>query len=609
MLVTKAAIRDRARPKRPVLQGLPASSAAYSMRRLRDDYSGKCVNVRRSVDNASTDIGFAYNIATREYEIDRIALANFVGSQNLFSFSEEFDNGAYAQQNISVAANNVLAPDGATSAETVTENSAASTQHRFSRSLAINAGQVMTLSCFVKRGTGTRHFQLGLSGGGLVARAYFDLGSGTVGYTASATATITSQANGFYRVSLTATTDTTLTHSIFFAMTNNTTLSSETYTGDGTSSLVIWGAQLNVGALQAYSPTSRRNLLTYSETFDNAGWGKLGGVTITPNTSTAPDGTLTADTLSGTSITPQLILNQAVTRTINVGETYTVSVWVRNATSNLILRIARSGAGTYEDATIAVPASSSWQRISVSRTFLNAQTGVRFDITMSGGTADLSVELWGAQLEMNTSATAYQRVDAAWSATRDGNGFVTTWYDQSGNGRNAAQTTAANQPLIVSAGVVNTVNVRPSPLFNGTDHFMDVSAPIALGCISTVLNSLDGATFSDFDGIFCGQTTANWDGTGAAATVRAMNASGTPRVNGISTTDFSPLSALKVLSTNASVTAAESTGWRMGQDRTLTTRRWNGNIAEVVAFSDILSADNISTIERNQGRYYGITVT
>jgi hypothetical protein len=33
-----------------------------------------------------------------------------------------------------------------------------------------------------------------------------------------------------------------------------------------------------------------------------------------------------------------------------------------------------------------------------------------------------------------------------------GNGFVTTWYDQSGNGNNAIQTTAGSQPQIVSSG-------------------------------------------------------------------------------------------------------------------------------------------------------------
>jgi hypothetical protein len=41
------------------------------------------------------------------------------------------------------------------------------------------------------------------------------------------------------------------------------------------------------------------------------------------------------------------------------------------------------------------------------------------------------------------------------------NGFVTTWYDQSGNARNATQTTAANQPKIVNAGSVLTQNSKP----------------------------------------------------------------------------------------------------------------------------------------------------
>jgi hypothetical protein len=47
------------------------------------------------------------------------------------------------------------------------------------------------------------------------------------------------------------------------------------------------------------------------------------------------------------------------------------------------------------------------------------------------------------------------------------NGFVTTWYDQSGNANNAAQTTAANQPQIVSSGAVLTVNSKPSLKFDG----------------------------------------------------------------------------------------------------------------------------------------------
>jgi hypothetical protein len=40
-------------------------------------------------------------------------------------------------------------------------------------------------------------------------------------------------------------------------------------------------------------------------------------------------------------------------------------------------------------------------------------------------------------------------------------GFVTTWYDQSGNARNATQATAVNQPQIVSSGTLVTFNGKP----------------------------------------------------------------------------------------------------------------------------------------------------
>jgi hypothetical protein len=52
------------------------------------------------------------------------------------------------------------------------------------------------------------------------------------------------------------------------------------------------------------------------------------------------------------------------------------------------------------------------------------------------------------------------------------NGFITTWYDQSGNGRNATQTTAINQPKIVNAGSVITYNGKPTMTFDGVNDFM-----------------------------------------------------------------------------------------------------------------------------------------
>jgi hypothetical protein len=55
------------------------------------------------------------------------------------------------------------------------------------------------------------------------------------------------------------------------------------------------------------------------------------------------------------------------------------------------------------------------------------------------------------------------------------NAFVTTWYDQSGNARNAIQTTAALQPRIGLNGIIDTLNKRAinSMLFSGSRFNVD----------------------------------------------------------------------------------------------------------------------------------------
>jgi len=47
------------------------------------------------------------------------------------------------------------------------------------------------------------------------------------------------------------------------------------------------------------------------------------------------------------------------------------------------------------------------------------------------------------------------------------NGFVTTWYDQSGNNKNAIQSSAGSQPRIVTSGTILTKNTKPTLEFNG----------------------------------------------------------------------------------------------------------------------------------------------
>jgi hypothetical protein len=68
-----------------------------------------------------------------------------------------------------------------------------------------------------------------------------------------------------------------------------------------------------------------------------------------------------------------------------------------------------------------------------------------------------------------------------------GNGFVTTWYEQSGNGVNFTQTTAGSQPQIVSSGTILTQSGKPSMSFNGSTHNFD--------CASTTISTGDSSLF------------------------------------------------------------------------------------------------------------------
>jgi len=48
------------------------------------------------------------------------------------------------------------------------------------------------------------------------------------------------------------------------------------------------------------------------------------------------------------------------------------------------------------------------------------------------------------------------------------NGFVRTWFDQSGNGRDVGQATSTAQPRMASSGVIDTLNGKPSMLWEDT---------------------------------------------------------------------------------------------------------------------------------------------
>jgi len=76
-----------------------------------------------------------------------------------------------------------------------------------------------------------------------------------------------------------------------------------------------------------------------------------------------------------------------------------------------------------------------------------------------------------------------------------GNGFVTTWYDQSGNANNAAQSTALNQPQIVSSGALLTVNSKPCLMIstNSMGFSLTSTINVAASNFNTLVGKKDGA--------------------------------------------------------------------------------------------------------------------
>lgn len=385
---------------------------------------------------------------------------------NLLTNSESFEATTWLKgvgYNSAISANSATSPTGATDADTlVADNAGGTGAVILGRAVSVTAGISYVLSFYAKKNT-LSWMQLYLlnyttpANGG----AFFDLNSGSVGTVSTGfTATTTSAGNGWYRCAIAFTAGSTVTGEmrVYLASANNST----TVNRNGTDSIYIWGAQLEQVTYQTtpstYNSTTPKNLLGYTQEFDNAAWTKSNsfvqtnlavpsngstggiGVTATANSAVSPSGQFDAITFTKSdATTPRYSVINTIA-TIASTTTYTASAYFKyngydtivsleyNNTVNWGIgwsagfTVTASGvtANTPNLCTSTVtPVGNGWYRCTATFTTTTVTTPTNPAIlTRITGATGASVLFYGAQLVQGATAGDYQPTYAAAAAVQ-----------------------------------------------------------------------------------------------------------------------------------------------------------------------------------------------
>lgn len=401
-------------------------------------------------------------------------------THNLCLRSQEFDNASWTAQGGTITANTITAPDGTATADVFTENTLASGHDVYGTSgITVVSGAVYTASCYIKAGTNDKvllYFQAGgavsnisavfdLANPGTTATQTASTGSGTPGTVISTS--IEAVGNGWYRCAIVGSIVATSARVVVGqanAATGNTFGSGGglSYTG-ASRTISIWGAQLTLGTTPGkYSATTsaavyeshvtlpyewdasgnalgyipneaRTNSCIRSQEFDSASWSLI-AATVTANSTTAPDGTATADSLADMAASSNHFILSANIAVVS-GTTYVLSVHGKSGTDNKLQLTAPtaafSGAGyaNFDLSTGTVSATGGalvgsgiefvgngwyrcWIAVTATATTNGSITIGRIDTTTASrlpfyvGTST-TIHVFGAQVEAGSFPTSY----------------------------------------------------------------------------------------------------------------------------------------------------------------------------------------------------------
>jgi hypothetical protein len=169
---------------------------------------------------------------------------------NLFQRSDDFNNAYWTKTGSSISSDSTTSPSGSVDADKIVEDTSTGA-HGVSVNPTITSGIAYTLSFYAKKG---ERSWIRATLATTAISTWFDLDNGVLGTVGvGVTASIQSVGAGWYRCVVTTTSAST---------SGNVNIRSQTvdgqtiYTGDGTSGVFIWGAQLEAGSFAtSYIPT------------------------------------------------------------------------------------------------------------------------------------------------------------------------------------------------------------------------------------------------------------------------------------------------------------------------------------------------------------------
>jgi hypothetical protein len=238
------------------------------------------------------------------------------------------------------------------------------------------------------------------------------------------------------------------------------------------------------------------NRLLFTEQFDNAWWTKT-NVTVTANSATAPDGTSTADlfypnstgvdrivwrpTSTGTAFTPNTVSVYAKASGLNIlyfgtftGGTVGTTMAFFNLSTGAV-----GQTGSYFSSASITSVGDGWYRCTATATTGTTSLIPLIGVSDASGSGNVTasgtngVLLWGAQLELGSTATAYQANGAS----------------VGGPGNHRIQSTAGSRPILGRMPKRGRVNlVAPSENFADAS-WTKTNCSITAGVITTSATS------------------------------------------------------------------------------------------------------------------------